>query len=116
LEEGTGNGEIKPESLARIYWQGLVINLLNPKTALFFFAFLPQFVDPAKGNVTSQTLFLGALFVGMGIITDSLYALVASSLAEKLRGSHHFLKGQRYFAGLVYVGLGITTALTGSKK
>jgi len=115
-EEGTGNGEIKPESLSRIYWQGLVVNLLNPKTALFFFAFLPQFVDPAKGNVTSQTLFLGALFVGMGIITDSLYALVASSLAEKLRGSHHFLKGQRYFAGLVYVGLGITTALTGSKK
>lgn len=115
-EEGTGNGEIKPESLSHIYWQGLVINLLNPKTALFFFAFLPQFVDPAKGNVTSQTLLLGALFVGMGIITDSLYALIASSLAEKLRGSHHFLKGQRYFAGLVYVGLGITTAFTGSKK
>ena len=115
-EEGTGNGEIKPESLSRIYWQGLVVNLLNPKTALFFFAFLPQFVDPTKGNVTSQTLFLGALFVGMGIITDSLYALVASSLAEKLRGSRHFLKGQRYFAGLVYVGLGITTAFTGSKK
>jgi threonine/homoserine/homoserine lactone efflux protein len=115
-EEGTENGQIKPESLARIYWQGFVINLLNPKTALFFFAFLPQFVDPAKGNVTGQTLLLGAIFVGMAIITDSLYALLASSLAERLRGSRHFQKGQRYFAGLVYVGLGITTALTGSKK
>jgi threonine/homoserine/homoserine lactone efflux protein len=115
-EEETTNGEVKAESLKRIYWQGFAINLLNPKTALFFFAFLPQFVDPAKGNVTSQTLFLGALFVGMALITDSLYALIASSLADKLRGSRHYQKGQRYFAGLVYVGLGITTALTGSKK
>jgi threonine/homoserine/homoserine lactone efflux protein len=115
-EEAAGDETIKQESLARIYWQGFAINLLNPKTALFYFAFLPQFVDPAKGNVTGQTLFLGALFVGMAFITDSLYALLASSLAERLRGSRHFQKGQRYFAGLVYVGLGITTALTGSKK
>jgi threonine/homoserine/homoserine lactone efflux protein len=115
-EEETEDGAIKPESLTRIYWQGLAVNLLNPKTALFFFAFLPQFVDPDKGNVTGQTLFLGVLFVGMAIITDSLYALLASSLADRLRGNRHFLKGQRYFAGLVYVGLGITTALTGSKK
>jgi threonine/homoserine/homoserine lactone efflux protein len=115
-EEETANGDVKPESLSRIYWQGFAINLLNPKTALFYFAFLPQFVDPARGNVTAQTLFLGALFVGMAFITDSLYALAASSLAERLRGSQHFQKGQRYFAGLVYVGLGITTALTGSKK
>ena len=115
-QEETWDEEVKRESLARIYWQGFVINLLNPKTALFYFAFLPQFVNPAKGNITGQTLFLSALFVGMAIITDSLYALLASSLAERLRGNRHFQKGQRYFAGLVYVGLGITTALTGSKK
>ncbi|HEY9528453.1 MAG TPA: LysE family translocator [Anaerolineales bacterium] len=115
-EEETENGDVKPESLSRIYWQGFMINLLNPKTALFYFAFLPQFVEPAKGNVTSQTLFLGAIFVGMAFITDSMYALLASSLAERLRGNRHYRKGQRYFAGLVYVGLGITTALTGSKK
>src|SRR5688500_10612179 len=72
-EEGTVNGEVKAESLARIYWQGFAINLLNPKTALFFFAFLPQFVDPKRGNVTAQTLLLGAIFVGMALITDSLY-------------------------------------------
>ena len=115
-EETTDQEALKQESLSRIYWQGLVINMLNPKTALFYFAFLPQFVDPSRGNVTTQTLFLGALFVGMALITDSLYALLASSLAERLRGNRNFLKGQRYFAGLVYVGLGITTALTGSKK
>ena len=71
-EEGTENGEIRAESLSRIFWQGFVINLLNPKTALFFFAFLPQFVDPAKGNVTTQTLLLGTLFVVLALMTDSL--------------------------------------------
>ena len=115
-EEAAANGEVKEKSLSRIYWQGFAVNLLNPKTALFYFAFLPQFVDPAKGNVTTQTLLLGAIFVGMAFITDSLYALLASSLADRMRGSRHFQKGQRYFAGLVYVSLGITTALTGSKK
>jgi threonine/homoserine/homoserine lactone efflux protein len=115
-EEEAPNGEVKEESLSRIYWQGFAVNLLNPKTALFYFAFLPQFVDPAKGNVTTQTLLLCAIFVGMAFITDSLYALLASSLANRMRGSRHFQKGQRYFAGLVYLGLGITTALTGSKK
>jgi len=107
---------IKRESLSRIYWQGFAINILNPKTALFFFAFLPQFIDPAKGNVVGQNLLLGAIFVGMAIITDSIYALLASSLAGKLTGNQRFKKGQRYFAGLVYIGLGITTALAGSKK
>lgn len=115
-EEEAGDQAIKSESLTQIYWQGFAINLLNPKTALFFFAFLPQFVDPARGDVTTQTLLLGGIFVGLALITDSLYALLASSLADRLRGSQHFQKGQRYFAGLVYVGLGITTALTGSKK
>jgi threonine/homoserine/homoserine lactone efflux protein len=115
-EEGEDGGEVRAEPLARIYWQGFAINLLNPKTALFFFAFLPQFVDPARGNVTAQTLMLGALFVGMACVTDSMYALLTSSLAERLRGNRRYQKGQRYFAGLVYLGLGITTALTGSKK
>ena len=110
------NEVVKPASLRRVYWQGFVVNILNPKTALFFFAFLPQFVNPDGGNVTMQTLFLGVIFVGTAIITDSMYALLASSLAERLKGNRHFHKGQRYFAGLVYVGLGITTALTGSKK
>jgi threonine/homoserine/homoserine lactone efflux protein len=114
-ENGAGEG-IKHESLSRIYWQGLAINLLNPKTALFFFAFLPQFVDPARGNVISQSLLLGMIFVGLAIITDSMYALVVSSFAEKLRGNQRFQTGGRYFAGLIYVGLGITTALTGSRK
>jgi len=112
----TENETVQPESLSRIYWQGVAVNILNPKTALFFFAFLPQFVRPERGNVTAQTLLLGAIFVGMAIITDSMYALLASSLAGRLKGSKNFKKGGRYFAGLVYIGLGITTAFMGSKK
>jgi threonine/homoserine/homoserine lactone efflux protein len=115
-DNGVEDETIKQESLTRIYWQGFAVNILNPKTALFFFAFLPQFIDPTKGNVVGQNLLLGAIFVGMAIITDSMYALLASSLAGKLTGNKRFQKGQRYFAGLVYIGLGITTALTGSKK
>ncbi|MEW6083620.1 MAG: LysE family translocator [Chloroflexota bacterium] len=114
--ENGAEEEIKQESLSRIYWQGLVINLLNPKTALFFLAFLPQFVDPTRGNVISQSLLLGMIFVGLAIVTDSIYALVVSSFADKLRGNQRFQTGGRYFAGLVYVGLGITTALTGARK
>ncbi|MCK7481793.1 MAG: LysE family translocator [Candidatus Moduliflexus flocculans] len=112
----TEGGAVKQESLSRIYWQGFAVNILNPKTALFFLAFLPQFVDPTKGNVIGQNLLLGAVFVGMAVVTDSLYALLASSLASKLTGNRRFQTGGRYFAGLVYIGLGITTALTGARK
>ncbi len=115
-DEETGNETVQPETLSRIYWQGFAVNILNPKTALFFFAFLPQFVRPEKGSVTAQTLLLGAIFVGMAIITDSMYALLASSLAGRLKSNQNFQKGGRYFSGLVYIGLGITMALTGSKK
>ena len=115
-EEDVENESVQTESLSRIYWQGFAVNILNPKTAFFFLAFLPQFVSPEKGNVTAQTLLLGAIFVGLAIITDSMYALLASSVAGRLKGNKNFQKGGRYFAGLVYIGLGIATALTSAKK
>ena len=115
-DHGSENQEVQRESLTRIYWQGFLVNILNPKTALFFFAFLPQFVHPEIGNVAMQSLLLGAIFVGFALLTDSMYALLASSLAGRIKGNRKFQKGERYFAGLVYIGLGITTALTGSKK
>lgn len=112
----TEDEDVQRESLSRIYWQGFFVNILNPKTALFFLAFLPQFVNAEKGNVTAQTLILGAIFVGLAIITDSFYALAASSLAGQFKRKKNFEKGQRYFAGLVYIGLGIATAFTGHRK
>jgi threonine/homoserine/homoserine lactone efflux protein len=113
-ENGSGE-DIEAENLSRIYWQGFVINLLNPKTAIFFLAFLPQFIDPARGNVIGQNLLLGASFVGLALVTDSIYALLTSSLAGRLKGNQCVQTGGRYLAGLVYVGLGITTALTGTR-
>jgi threonine/homoserine/homoserine lactone efflux protein len=115
-QEDTAQDPIYTQSLWRIYSQGVIVNLLNPKVALFFFAFLPQFVNVARGNATGQILALGALFVGMAVITDSCYALLGSSIAQRLKGNLRFLKSQRYFSGLVYLGLGISTALSGSHR
>jgi threonine/homoserine/homoserine lactone efflux protein len=103
-------------SLKQIFWQGVIVNVLNPKTALFFFAFLPQFIDVSKGNVSSQMLFLGCLFVFLAMISDGIYALLAGSVRHWLQGNRRFLEGQRYFEGSVYIGLGVTTALSGSRS
>ena len=104
------------EKLSRIYSQGFVVNLFNPKTALFFFAFLPQFVNTSLTNVTLQMFLLGIMFVLMALITDSTYALVSSSLADKLNSNDNFARNQRYFTGLIYIGLGVLTAFTGSRN
>jgi threonine/homoserine/homoserine lactone efflux protein len=101
--------------LRRVYVQGFVVNLLNPKTALFFLAFLPQFVDPARGAVPFQVAILGVLFIGLGLLSDGTYALVASAAGRRLRASSGFRRVQRYVSGTVYVGLGVTAALTGSR-
>lgn len=103
-------------SLGRAFSQGVVVNILNPKTALFFFAFLPQFADHSQGTVTAQLLLLGTIFVLLAICTDGLYALTAGTLGSWLRGNLQFLRLQRYFAGWVYIGLGLTTALAGNSK
>lgn len=103
-------------SLRRIFSQGVVVNLLNPKTALFFFAFLPQFADPARGSVALQMGLLGLLFVLLGIVSDSLYALLAGTVGGWLRGNLRFLRAQRTFAGTVYIVLGVATAFSGHRK
>jgi len=90
--------------------------LLNPKAALFFFAFLPQFVDAKRGSAATQILFLGAIVVVLGALSDSIYALLSGSVGNLLRGNLRLLRAQRYFAGSVYIGLGAMTALTGSSK
>src|ERR1051325_2097057 len=88
--------EVKTASLRRVFYQGVVVNLLNPKTTLFFFAFLPQFIKPAKGNVALQTLLLGLLFIGMGIMSDGTWALFAGTAGQWLKGNWYFLWLQRY--------------------
>ncbi len=114
-DESDAAETLQKQSLKQIYKQGVIVNVLNPKTALFFFAFLPQFVDPTHGSVSLQIMLLGLIFVGLGAITDSTYALVSSLLAGRLRESRRFKQVQRYVSGTVFVGLGITAALASRK-
>ncbi len=106
----------RPRTRRELFRQGVVVQVLNPKIALFFLAFLPQFVDPTRGNVTGQTLFFGGLLMVMGLCTDSLYAVISGSAGDWLKRQPAFASAQRYVAGLVFIGLGVTTALTGSRS
>jgi len=103
-----------PRRRRRDFAEGVVVNVLNPKTALFFLAFLPQFVDPALGQAWLQILVLGLTFILLGLVTDSIWALAAGTAGETLRQSRRWSQTQRYVSGSVFVGLGVVTALTGS--
>jgi threonine/homoserine/homoserine lactone efflux protein len=102
--------------LSRIFVQGIVVNVLNPKAALFFLAFLPQFVEPARGNVAGQILFLGILFAVLGLMSDSLWAFSAGSVASWLRANARWMRTQRYVSGGMLISLGLATAFAGPSK
>jgi threonine/homoserine/homoserine lactone efflux protein len=97
----------------RLFAQGVVVNVLNPKTAVFFLAFLPQFVDPARGAVTLQFVVLGMTFVAVAMLSDGAYALVAGTAGDWLRGSERVRRWLSRCSGAVFVGLGVTAALSG---
>jgi threonine/homoserine/homoserine lactone efflux protein len=102
--------------LAHIFGQGVLVNILNPKTALFFLSFLPQFVDPARGDATLQILQLGILFTFMGWCTDSVWALVAGTVAERIRGSMQLRRVQRNVSGGGLIALGLASAFSGTRS
>jgi threonine/homoserine/homoserine lactone efflux protein len=94
----------------RLFWHGAIVNVLNPKTALFFLAFLPQFVDPDRGPVAAQAAVLGTVFVLLAVLSDSAYAVVAAALADRVRGSRRAQQVRRYVSGSIFVALGVTAA------
>src|SRR6185312_2349636 len=106
-----GLEERPPRTTRDLYTQGMIVNLLNPKTIVFIFAFIPQFVDVGAGHVWLQVLLLGLTFAGLGFVSDSLYAAVAGTVADRLRGTPLIARIQRWFGGSVLIGLGVAAAL-----
>lgn len=98
-----------PRALRRLYVDGVIVNVLNPKTALFFLAFLPQFVGAGHGPVWAQTLVLGLLFMALGLMSDSAYALVGARAGRWLVGRRGPTNRARYLEGGILVGLGVTS-------
>jgi threonine/homoserine/homoserine lactone efflux protein len=109
-------GARPPRTLRRLYSQGLVVNLLNPKTIVFIFAFIPQFVDVGAGHAWLQILLLGLTFAGLGLMSDSLYAIVAGTVADRLRGTPLVARVERWFGGTVLIGLGVASALVAPNR
>lgn len=98
-------------SLSRLFRDGVIISVLNPKIAVFFLAFLPQFVDPGRGPVAQQVLFLGLLYVSLALVTDGTYAVLSGRLGHWIGGRLMAGPLPRYASGAVYIGLGVGTAL-----
>lgn len=106
---------VERTGLRRVFAQGVVVNILNPHTALFFFAFLPQFVNPSRGGVPAQMLALGVLFVILSATTDTGWAMAAGTAGDWIRRSPQFARRQRYVTGGALIGLGAATAFSGSR-
>lgn len=116
-EETAEDVEVEPEPLRRVFVQAALVQVLNPKVALFFLAFLPQFVDPSRGPVWTQTLILGATLAALGLFTDGFFALLGGTAGGwlKRRGTG-LRRAGRYLTGCVYLALGVASAATGTGK
>lgn len=112
--DGAIGGRRPEPTVSRVYTQGVIVNVLNPKTALFFLAFLPQFVDPDSA-ARPQLALLGAIFVGIALTSDLVWGLAAGTAGVLLRESRRFLGIQRWVSGSVFIGLGLTALFTGHR-
>ena len=104
--------DVRPERTRRdLYTQGVIVNLLNPKTIVFIFAFIPQFVNVDSGHTWFQIMLLGLTFAALGLMSDSLYAVAAGTVADRLRGTPLVARVERFVGGVVLVGLGVAAAV-----
>ncbi len=109
------SNEVEKKSLPKLFWQGLFTNVLNPKVALFFLAFLPQFIHPEKGNAGMQVLLLGLWFNFSGTIVNMIVALLFGKLGNWLADKQGFVQWQNKITGVLLIGLGIKIALSSRK-
>ncbi|MEV0203027.1 LysE family translocator [Nonomuraea sp. NPDC050691] len=110
-EEAAGRA-LRPQPLPKVFLEGVVVNVLNPKVTLFFLALLPQFVDQRAGSPALQIVVLGVTLLTFGLLSDIVYALTAGALGTRLARRARTL---RYVSGVVYLGMGVVTAFTGRK-
>jgi threonine/homoserine/homoserine lactone efflux protein len=106
-------GERQSQRWRDVFRQGVTVAMLNPRTAMFFFAYLPQFVDASRGSIPLQLFTLGCISVLMAVCTDGAYSLLAGTAGRWLKGSSLFIRAERFVIGGVYIGLGVMAALTG---
>ena len=105
---------VRPEK--RLFGEAFLVSLLNPKVALFFLAFLPQFVQRGHGPIWTQTLVLGAIYILLGLCSDSVYAVIGARLGTRLSGRAAQLRATRYAEGGILVGLGVLTLALPHRK
>jgi threonine/homoserine/homoserine lactone efflux protein len=98
-----------------VFRDGVLVAAFNPKTTLFFAAFLPQFIDPTAASPLAQGLFLAAIFVAIALCTDTLYVLTASGLEGVIRRRPRWLPLGRYLGAATFVSLGVYAALSGPR-
>ncbi len=117
LQRGDGDTRTPPQpaSLWRVYRQGVVVAVLNPKTALFFLAFLPQFVDPSRAAVSAQVVLLGVVLVVITAVSDICYALVAATAGGVLARSTRLRRTGQLASGGAYLALGVAAAVAGDR-
>jgi threonine/homoserine/homoserine lactone efflux protein len=94
--------------------RGLLVQLLNPKIAVFFLAFLPQFVDASRGPEAVQILLLGVVFTVLAVLSDGAYVLLAGAVGARLRSSRRVRRRLSGLSGGIYVGLGVGAAVSGT--
>jgi threonine/homoserine/homoserine lactone efflux protein len=99
-------------SMRRVFADGVVVEVLNPKVAVFFLAFLPQFVDPARGDAQAQLLVLSVVYLVVGLLSDGAYAVVGGAVAGVFRRSPRAWRRTNLAAGVTYIGLGAMAATT----
>ncbi|MCU0845737.1 MAG: LysE family translocator [Spirochaetes bacterium] len=99
----------------KLYRRGIIMNVTNPKVSLFFMAFLPQFADPAKGPITLQLIFLGAVFILVTLVVFGLISQLAGAIGRRLTRSGRWRKALNVIAGVVFASLAVKLALTGQK-
>ena len=114
LERPEHPGGVVLSGRSQLYLKGMFVQLLNPKIAIFFVAFLPQFVDSSRGPIAAQVLVLGTMFTVLAVISDGAYVLLAGAVGSWLRTGRRARSWLAKLSGGVYIGLGVTAALSGT--